>query len=499
MRSKLLRRSRAGYAGIQFPETMTEPIPIPAWLAVAGGALALWTILERAVLPATRRVVRRRMKRTIQELNTRLQAPIPAFHQTKRRALIERLTYDPQVLAAVQSAADATGAPRDALMRKVEQYAGEIVPAFNAYAYFRLGHFVARRTARYLYRVRLGYADEEGLSQVDPKASIVFVMNHRSNMDYIIVSYMAMNRCALSFAVGEWAYVWPLRPLIRSLGAFFVRRNSGNPLYRQVLSRYVQYATAAGVAQAVYPEGGLSRDGRLQRPKLGLINYMTSAFDPRGERDLVFIPVGINYDRVLEDRFLLSELDPQSEERSKASIAARASAWAGRNIGLMLRKRWFRYGYACVHFGKPISMRAYVSERGLAFAGMDREARFKAIGRLGGELLEAIAGAIPVLPAPLVATVFARDPTRTLSELEVKAQAQLLIDDLERRGAYVHIPRADRDYAVSAGLRMLTLRRMVIESDGLFQANASDLKALQYYANSICHFFGEDGGRQISG
>ena len=213
----------------------------------------------------------------------------------------------------------------------------------------------------------------------------------------------------------------------------------------------------------------------------------------------MFIPVGINYDRVLEDRFLLSEPAPQSEERSKASIAARASAWAGRNIGLMLRKRWFRYGYACVNFGKPISMRAYVSERGLAFAGMDREARFKAIGRLGGELLEAIAGAIPVLPAPLVATVFARDPTRTLSELEVKAQAQLLIDDLERRGAYVHIPRADRDYAVSAGLRMLTLRRMVIESDGLFQANASDLKALQYYANSICHFFGEDGGRQISG
>ncbi len=474
---------------------MTEPIPIPAWLAVIAGALALWAALDRMILPAARWAVRRRMNRAIHELNTRLQAPIPAFHQTKRRALIERLAYDPKVIAAVQAAADGTGVPRDALLRKVEQYAREIVPAFNAYAYFRLGHFVARRTAQCLYRVRLGYVDEEGLSKVAPNASIVFVMNHRSNMDYIIVSYMAVNRCALSYAVGEWAYVWPLRSLIRALGAFFVRRNSGNPLYRQVLSRYVQYATAAGVTQAVYPEGGLSRDGRLRRPKLGLINYMVSAFDPQGERDLVFIPVGINYDRVLEDRFLLSELDAQSAERSKASIVARALAWAGRNVGLMLRRRWFRFGYACVNFGKPISMRSYAGERGLAFAGMDSEARFKAIGRLGDDLLDAIAEAIPVLPAPLVATVFTRNPTLAMSELEIKAQAQRLIDDLERRGAYVHIPRADRDYAVSAGLRMLTLRRMVVKSDGLFQANPSDLRALRYYANSICHFFREDGGQ----
>ncbi len=399
------------------------------------------------------------------------------------------------MIEAVQSAAEDTGVPRDVRIRKAEQYAREIVPSFNAYAYFRLGHFVARRNAQYLYRVRLGYADEEGLSKVDPNGSIVFVMNHRSNMDYIIVSYMVLNRFALSYAVGEWAYVWPLRSLIRALGAFFVRRNSCNPLYRQVLSRYVQYATAAGVVQAVYPEGGLSRDGCLRRPKLGLINYMVSAFDSQSERYLVFIPVGINYDRVLEDRFLLSELDPDPGERSKASIVAGALAWADRSIDLMFRRRWFRYGYACVNFGRPISMRSYVSERGLTFAGMDSETRFKAIGRLGDELLDAIADAIPVLPVSLVATVFARDPKRTLSELEIKAQSQRLINDPERLGAYVHIPRAHRDYAVSTGLRVLTIRRIVIQADGLFQVNENDLRVLQYYANSICHFFREPNGK----
>lgn len=61
---------------------------------------------------------------------------------------------------------------------------------------------------------------------------------------------------ALSYAVGEWARVWPLEMLVRSMGAYFVRRDSGDPLYRAVLQRYVQMATAAGLTQAVFPEGG---------------------------------------------------------------------------------------------------------------------------------------------------------------------------------------------------------------------------------------------------
>ena len=67
-------------------------------------------------------------------------------------------------------------------------------------------------------------------------------------------------------AVGEWARIWPLQQLIRAMGAYFVRRNSNNPVYRRVLERYVHMATEAGVAQAMYPEGGLSRDGRLREP-----------------------------------------------------------------------------------------------------------------------------------------------------------------------------------------------------------------------------------------
>jgi len=150
--------------------------------------------------------------------------------------------------------------------------------------------------------------DEDALKTVDPDSAVIFVINHRSNMDYVLVTYMASSSSALSYAVGEWARVWLLQSLIRSMGAYFVRRDSRDPLYRKVLARYVHMAVAGGLAQAVFPEGGLTRDGKLQPPKLGLIGYMVAGFDAQGPRDAVFVPVGINYDRVLEDRLQLGSL-----------------------------------------------------------------------------------------------------------------------------------------------------------------------------------------------
>ena len=472
---------------------MTATVALPLWVAAVAGALALWAVLHFLLIPGGRWFVRRRVNRVIDELNTRLQLRIPAFQQTKRQVLIDRLTYDPGVMETVENLAQGSGVPRDVLIRRVERHAREIVPSFNAWAYFRIGYHLARRTVQLLYRVRLGYSDDDAMSRIEPDASVVFVMNHRSNMDYVLVAYLAASRSALSYAVGEWARIWPLQTLVRSLGAYFVRRNSGDPLYRRVLARYVQAATAGGVVQAIYPEGNLSRDGSLRRPRLGLINYMVSAFDPDGERDLVFIPVGINYDRVLEDRLLVHELDPESDPYSRVHVVATLLKFVVHQTGLMLRRRWYRFGYACVNFGAPISMRAYVREHGVDFRALDPAARFDAVERLGGELLDAVAAAIPVVPVPLVATVFVRRPGVAMSELEIKAQIHSLIEELQRRGAYVHIPRGDRDYEVAVGLRMLTLRHFVEESGGIYRASESAHDMLRYYANSIEHFLRDRG------
>src|SRR6476620_4216620 len=223
---------------------------VPLWLGVLLVALALWAALDRLLFPSVRWILRRRVNRVLEEINTRLKIQIPPFKLTRREVLIDRLLYDSEVQKAAEAVAASEEMPREGVMRRVETYAREILPSFNAYAYFRLGYSLARNVARLLFRVRLGYSDEAGLAALPPKSTVVFLMNHRSNMDYILVGYLAADRTALSYAVGEWARIWPLQTLIRSTGAYFVRRNSGDLLYRRVLERYIAMATAAGVPRA---------------------------------------------------------------------------------------------------------------------------------------------------------------------------------------------------------------------------------------------------------
>ena len=467
---------------------MSGTVSLPAWVAVVLALLAAWAALDRLLLPGARWFLRRRVNRVLEELNTRLKIRIQPFKLTKREVLIDRLLYDPQVQQAAEAESRAHDMPREVAMRRVERYAREIVPAFNAYAYFRFGYWLARTLARSLFRVRLGYSDEQGLSAISPQATVVFLINHRSNMDYVLVSYLAAEKAALSYAVGEWARIWPLQTLIRAMGAYFVRRNSQDPLYRRVLERYVGMATAAGVTQAVFPEGGLSRNGTLCPPKLGILDYMLRAFDPAGERDIVFVPAGINYDRTFEDRSFLIERGAGAVGRRGGALA-NTLRFVARNLWLMARNKWHRFGYACVNFGSPVSLRAYVERRGLDFRAMSREEHSRRLEEFARELMEAVARVIPAVPVPLVATVFVHAPGRAFSELELKAAVLSLMDELGRRGAHVYVPRGDQDYAITVGLRMLTLRRLVAEDGGIYRARPEELPLLEYYANSIAHLF----------
>ena len=101
-----------------------------------------------------------------------------------------------------------------------------------------------------------------------------------------------------------------------------------------------------------------------------------------------------------------------------------------------------------------------------------------------------IGAVVPVLPVPLVASALLRDPTRGVSELELMAAVQAQMQSVEASGAHVYVPRTDRDYALTVGLRMLSLRGLILEEDGLFRANPDDLPLLRYCANSIEHLLG---------
>lgn len=443
--------------------------------------------------------MRSRANLVISEVNDRLALKIPSFKLTRREVLIDRISFDPEVLKTVEEMTKEQEVTREELMTKVNRYAREIVPAFNALLYFKTAYWLARKVVHGLYRVRLGFADDQSLAELDEKTSVVFVMNHRSNMDYIVATYLAAEKTALSYAVGEWARIWPLQQLIRLMGGYFVRRNSSNPLYRKVLQTYVQMAANGGVPQAVFPEGRLSRDGKLGEPKLGLLGYITKGFDPTGERDIVFIPVGINYDRVLEDRTLTSAAyrdNSSSKNNNSVSGSAPKSSkkkstklittfkffqFAFKNLYQRVTGSRYRNGYACVNFGQPVSLKAWQQQN-----GYNSNTPLNDVSELAADLLEQIGQIIPILPVALVATVVLNKQSN-LSELELKSSVFELFNQLEQNGYRAYIPRGDRDYAVTVGIRMLTLRRLLLEKDGLYSVNQNDIAVLNYYANSIAH------------
>lgn len=476
---------------------MTQTVSVPLWAFLVLLGFAGWALLVLLLVPGMRWFFRRRIKLVLHQIGGRLNIELPSFKLTRRQVLIDRLFHDAKVQAAAAAHASASNEILGDVWRRVDRYAREIVPSFNAYVYYRIGYAVARAAARALYRVRIGFVDEAALARVDPKSTIVFVINHRSNMDYVLVAFLAAERATLSFAVGEWARIWPLQQLIRAMGAYFVRRNSGDALYRTVLSRYVQMASEAGVTQAVFPEGGLTMDGRLRKPKFGLMDYMLKTFDERdgdGRRDLVFIPVGLNYDRVLEDRSQLLKLHPEAPRPGRLRGLGIAAGFFLRNMIQLAGGGWHRFGYACVNFGTPFSMRAYARERGLRFPDLDDKARHAEVGIVAARLMDAIGRVIPVLPVSLVARIMARDPAHAWSELELKAAAHAYMRKLEAAGAHLYIPRHDHDYAFGVGLRMLLLRRIAREEEGLFRPAPEQLDLLNYYANAILHLDGDEVG-----
>jgi glycerol-3-phosphate O-acyltransferase len=468
---------------------MSGQISISLWLFLLLVAIAAIAVLDRVLIPTTRWFLRRRINRVLDEIGTRLDIEIRPFQLTKRQVLIDRLVYDPQIIDTIKAYAEQHAMPQEVAQGKVMVYAREIVPSFNAYLYFRIGYWIAKKIARLLYRVRVGLLDGRQYAEIDPESAVVFVMNHRSNMDYILVAFLAAERTTLSYAVGEWAKIWPLQMLIRAMGAFFVRRRSGNPLYRKVLERYIHMATREGVCQAVFPEGGLSKDGRLQKPKLGLVDYMLRDFNWEKDRDIVFIPVGINYDRTLEDRSLLRVLDREADRRSWWFVFWTTTRFIGHSLVLMVLSRWRRYGYACVNFGTPISMKAYCRETRIDFNRLERSRRFAEIETLSNRMMAGIAAVVPVLPVPLVAAVFLESASDAMDIMDIETRSNRMIDRLKAAGAPVfEVPRSTRARTIADAVEFLRLRRLIAAHGREFKTVPEEITTLEYYANSIGHW-----------
>ena len=420
--------------------------------------------------------------RLVQKANTRLYMPVPEFALRKRGEIIEALLSEPEITEYLDRRPPAE---READLNRARQHAREIGPRFNAFFYFRLGRFLARTLLRMHYRIRVVDLDDNVLTGVPPDATVVLVSNHRSNFDPLVITYLASQRSTIALSAGEWARLWPLHHLVRAAGGFVVDRDADDELYKRVLAAYIRVSAQSGLHQAVFPEGELSRDGRMRQPKLGYLNYICRACSP--ERDIVFIPVGINYDRIPEDRRLTYAEGGFGNPKASFLILS-SLRYVATVLALPFRRRSHRFGHAGVCFGAPLSLRAWLDSQGVAIADLGNTGRNEWLPELAKDLMRRCAERIPVPPVPLAAAAIHGQPARSSWDEPSLCQAMADVGKpLAANGAFVYLPDG-LPSASRFAMEMLRHNRL-LESDrsGAFRVNESERPVLQYYANSIEH------------
>ncbi|MDP2739053.1 MAG: hypothetical protein Q8O82_10245 [Pseudorhodobacter sp.] len=200
---------------------------------------------------------------------------------------------------------------------------------------------------------------------------------------------------------------------------------------------------------------------------MGLLSYIVAGFDPTG-CDVVFVPVAIAYDRVLEDR-LLVEAGRTGVRKFRAGKLAIAG-FIARNGWRMIRGQFAGFGSAAVAFGAPVSLRDYLARPGASTEG------------LGAVLMAEVAQSLPVLPVPLVAAVVAGGP---VLRSDIGLRLAELVKRLESLGAVLKLPPGGVQAALDDGLRTLTARGILRDGPLGLEPDPASAALLAFYAAPV--------------
>jgi len=454
-----------------------------AFVYVAAGFGVLWLLVWLGRRYANRSAARALMRH---------RARVDRFKLASREHVRAQLLDDPVIAAAVREHAREHGLSEAAARARVDEYVEEIVPFFNVIAYFQIGYRVSRWVLNLFYKVTVEFEDRAAIQRLPKDSVLVYLMNHRSNADYVLVGYALMGQVAISYAVGEWARAFPLEHVFKAFGAYFVRRRYREHLYHTVLERYVQLITRQGVTQGIFLEGGLTRDGKLRVPKIGLLDYVLGiAREPEYAARLYIVPVAVNYDRVLEDRSLLLELarSEGAARPSRLSQMADVTHFIIWNVGRLLTRRWKRYGRAAVVVGKPVALQPWFErERGLF--SLPRPERLAKVQSLSDEVMERIGKLIPVTSVALACAAIQSLDSEFIPRQRLLDRMEEMRDALVELNA--RVLRADRDIeeTFDRAWRMLRMRRILAASGDGFAVLPRSRPLVSYYANSVVHLLG---------
>ena len=456
-----------------------------ALLALAG---VIW--LTRRTHAAVLGRMRRSGRRAVHQFRARLDR----YKLVERDIIREQLLHDPEILAAIKRHAEEYEEAESQVRVRVNQYIDEIVPFFNVLSYYRIGYNTARLLINLLYKSNIEYRDHQALDQIPKRDVVLYLMNHRSNADYVVVAYVLARVVSISYAVGEWARTWPLEYVFKSFGSYFIRRQFREPLYHTVLEHYVQLITRNGVTQGLFLEGGLTRDGALRPAKIGLLDYVVRTMrDPGFDRDIWLVPVGINYDRVLEDRSLIRERIVGGRRLSRWSQLTGVVSYLGSNLLRLITGRLQRYGKVAVSFGTPVSVRAWLANQPSGLLELPKEVRLPHMQRLADHAMERVGQVVPITPVPLAAaTLLSFGSASLIRRNELFERMDEIRDRLTEFNAKIVRRELPVEEVWNRAWLMFQMRRLVISQGDEFIILPNQRPLLEYYANSIRHLLPQE-------
>ncbi|MDP2862113.1 MAG: 1-acyl-sn-glycerol-3-phosphate acyltransferase [Desulfobacterales bacterium] len=334
----------------------------------------------------------------------------------------------------------------------------------------------------------------EGMNKVknmSMKGPLILVPCHKSHIDYLILSYLLYNNnmpCP-HIAAGKNLSFWPMGPLFRSAGAFFIRRTfRGAALYSRVFAEYIYKLLEEGFNIEFFIEGGRSRTGKLILPKLGLLSILLDAYKKGACKDMIIAPIFIGYDRVIEEGSYLDELEGGQKEPESFSQVIKA--------GKFLKKR---YGKIYIQFNDPISLNELFADKDIQIKSMTSKEQNALCRNLGYRIINAINDVSVVTPFSLTACAILNCTKKRFTYEHILSHVETYMKHLSSQGAKLSDTLiSDYKHAIEQVFESYIQRKFIepvykgkISHINVpeFSASANRRPAMEYYKNNCISFF----------
>ncbi|MFD0739597.1 glycerol-3-phosphate 1-O-acyltransferase PlsB [Lysobacter koreensis] len=445
-------------------------------------------------LPPERTV--RKLSRVLRTHFRLIRAAVIGPDLSTRRLLVDRVLASPPVKDAIADEARRNGGPSDKTRadawKKAHAAAYEIAADYS-HPVVRSLSFILTPIWNRIYRgVLVHHLDR--VKQDAPGHEVVYVPCHRSHMDYLLLSYLLYSRGIVPphIVAGINLNLPVIGAVLRKGGAFFIRRSiRGSALYSAVLSEYVAQLVAGGYSIEYFIEGGRSRTGRLLQPKGGMIVMTVRAFLRQPTRPVLFQPVYIGYEKLMEGTSYLDELT--GKPKQKESIWALLAG-----IPKVLRSN---YGQVVVNFGEPIRLNDMLAQHAPDWNGQPVPEDEKpawlgtTVDALAEQIQVNVNRAADVNPINLLALALLSTPKHAMGESDLLAQIALsktlLAEvpysegDSDRVTVTPHTPAE----IVAHGEEINVLSRTAHPLGDVLGVSGDNAVLLSYFRNNVLHLF----------